>query len=150
MGTSTDAILALGFDLGEELPEKLFILDEERAERADYFEFDTWFKQNVFEEPEPDIEKDGDAWSAWYKRSNAALEEYPLNIIQHCSSDYPMWFLTFRGTIERAKRGNPVAIEYDFLNQQIPDDKLNFLKEFCDEFGIEWQEPKWHIFSMWG
>lgn len=142
MGVSTDAILAFGFDLGEELPEA-FSSDSSDAS----FEFDEWLQVRagaVYPEGHPGI--DSVEYRTYSDACKAALDACPVDLITHCSYDSPMRFLAIRGTHKRANRGYPVAI----TTPEIPPDAVAAMKAFCDEHGIEWQEPQWHIFSLWG
>jgi hypothetical protein len=136
MGQSTDALMAFGFDLGEEVPER-FAADEE-----DGFEADEFLLRD-YDAGIPDWTPDGppDYW----RKKDEALAKLPVDIITHCSGEYPMYFLAVRGTNRRACRGTPVAAE----QYQIGQDEIAALRAFCEKHGIEWQLPKWHIFSMW-
>ncbi len=141
MGQSTDAIIAFGFDLGEEIPESLSELmsqhehDPDQALAEDY--------GIALPEYAP-----GCDYKAYAAAMESALAGLKIDLIAHCSGDYPMYFLAARGSNKRASRGNPTALsENDFLiNHLLEKDAM---RAFCDRHGVEWQEPKWHIFSMW-
>lgn len=136
MGQSTDALMAFGFDLGEELPE-IFATDAEDGFDADEFllrDYDAGV-------PDWTPDRPTDYWCKKYE----ALAKLPVDIITHCSGEYPMYFLAVRGTNRRAYRGAPIVAE----QYQIGEDQIAALRAFCDKHGIEWQEPRWHIFSMW-
>jgi hypothetical protein len=146
MGTSTDAILAFGFDLGEqeELPDALLAACRDDDEGG--FAFDSLVAKEIglvepthgnYEAPE---------WPAHWKAKREAEAAYPLDLIGHCSGDYRMWFLAVRGTEQRARRGSPVAINE---LPQPPADRIEAMRAFCEGYGIEWQEPRWYIFSDW-
>lgn len=132
MGTSTDAILAFGLDLGEELPDTLTQLDPESEE--DYFDFDGW------------IWRRAGVKDAEYKVRSKAVKAFPFDLITHCSYDYPMYFLAARGTEQRARRGYPS----EALMIEATPEQVQAMRDFCAEFGIEWREPSWQIFSLWG
>lgn len=138
MGTSTDAILAFGFDLGEELPEALTAMPEDED---DSWEFEAWAAARAGLEPWSESRPD-DYW----ERRRAAIAATPYDLITHYSYDYPMYFLAARGTEVRAYRGTPKEID----TPEIPSATIDAMRAFCAEFGIEWQEPRWHIFSLWG
>jgi hypothetical protein len=131
MGTSTDAILAFGFDLGEELPEALTQMDEDADEAWD---FEAWLEDRL------------GLTDKEYKERRAAIDAFPFDLVIHCSYDYPMYFLAARGTEQTAKRGYPEAVA---MKEATPE-QAHAMRNFCEEFGIEWSEPKWHIFSLWG
>lgn len=138
MGISTNAILAFGFDLGEELPESLL-------GDSEYFDFEEWFASNKFSEAEPphgDYDRD---WPDYWRRKREAIAALPYDVISHCSGDYPMYFLAARGTDLTASRGYPAKV----VMPEISSDAIEAMRQFCTEAGIEWKEPDWHIFSMW-
>lgn len=133
MGTSANAILAFGFDLGEELPEALTHIDPEDDD-ADGWEFDQWI-----------VERLGLA-DQDYDVRRSAVQAFPFDLITHCSYDYPMYFLAARGTEQVARRGYPTAVA---MKEATPE-QVQAMRDFCAEFGIEWSEPQWQIFSLWG
>lgn len=136
MGVSTDALMAFGFDLGEELPES-FIYDEEEGFEADEFllrDYGTGF---------PEWQPDGP--SDYWKKREEALSKIPVDIITHCSGEYPMYFLAIRGTEHQARRGYPS----EAVQREIMSTEIDAMRAFCEKHAIEWQEPRWHIFSMW-
>lgn len=143
MGVSTDAILAFGFDLGEELPESLVGEDGDSGG----FEFEEWLKTKagiVYPEGHAGIKSP--AYTAYYEAGKALVEACPVDLITHCSYDYPMYFLAVRGTEVKAWRGHPKTVTTGPIKQS----QLNAMRKFCDDNGIPWQEPQWHIFSLWG
>lgn len=136
MGQSTDAILAFGFDLGEELPEKI---QEELDAINDNEGIESWLEMIAGVEPWSPEAKD------WWKRRDDAVAKIPVDFIRHCSGDYPMYFLAIRGTEMRASRGypEPITMPASIVGWR------EILRDFCAEHGIEYEEPDWHIFSMW-
>lgn len=137
MGQSTNAIMAFGFDLGEELPES-FTYEDEDGE----FEMDKFLAQ--------DFGIDMPEWtpgvgSEFFDKERAAISKIPVEIIDHCSGDYPMHFLAVRGTENSARRGYPEKAPQRPIEQS----EIDALRAFCEKHDIEWQEPCWHIFSMW-
>jgi hypothetical protein len=141
MGVSTDALMAFGFDLGEELPESFtaYLGDDENGEG---FEADEFLLRD-YDAGIPEWTPDGPP-DYWHKRSEA-LGKLPVEIIAHCSGEYPMYFLAVRGTECQARRGYPSeAVQRDIALREI-----GAMRAFCEKHGIEWQEPRWHIFSMW-
>lgn len=125
MGVSTDGILVFGIDLGEELPE---FLEE--------FE-DVWwdFTNSISGETE-------------YEKRSEFRKNYPLDLVTYCSHEYPMYILAINGTETNVSRGYTEEIDPD--DMKVPEDKIAALKAFCEEYDIEWQEPKWLLASMWG
>lgn len=139
MGTSTDAILAFGFDLGEELPESLEAAEDEG------FDFDEWLAAKLGL-PEWREGMTDDERTTHYATKRAAIEAFPVDLITHCSYDCPMYFLAVRGTETSARRGYPQEV----ATPEIDPEKLSALRAFCEQNNIEWSEPKWQIFSLWG
>lgn len=144
MGTSTDAIIAYGFDLGaeEDLPEHLSALlckhehEVEPALAEDHgLNWPAW--------------QAGGGYAAYEAAQNAVLKQIPIDLIAHCSGEYTMYFLAARGSNQKARRGYPQALEPADLNADKFAPAVDAMRAFCDRHGIEWQEPKWHIFSWW-
>ncbi|UVD36529.1 hypothetical protein RCXUPER_111 [Rhodobacter phage RcXuper] len=140
MGTSTDAILAYGFDLGEDLSEHgdLARIDEE-------FDGD----EDAFFEAELGIPAYGEPGRPSYDEIEKLKATLPVTLIRHCSGDYPMYFLALPGTKREASRGAPEAIEINSL--RVSTDAVTALMKWCEDHGIEVPEegPHWHIFSYW-
>ena len=150
MGTSTDGILAYGFDLGEDFG---FDWDDE-SPRPAWTESDDYEAWNVvllaahgFTEPEPDWGTDREAWQAWDERKGAALEEIGVEFVMHCSEQCTMWILAAEH-YENA-RGFPVEIP----NLDVPDNADERLAWATDVLGLtkfQGQQPKWLLASWWG
>lgn len=136
MGTSTNAYLAFGVDLGEEYPEAFANEDDD----FDWFILD----QAGF----PDLEDGADeaATLAHYRKRRAVIDTFPYDMQTHCSYDYPMYFLCIRKTLQMASRGETTEVEFPEITEQ---DRKDFI-DFCVRHGIGAVEPKWHIFSLWG
>lgn len=142
MGVSTDAIIAFGFDLGEETPSFL----KPNGDDESSIEFEE-FVTNEAGINYPDGFRYGTPeYTAYSEARDAALKACPVDVVMHCSYDYPMYFLAVRGTEVNASRGNPKKVE----QQQIDFTAVGAMREWCKNHGVEWQEPAWHIFSMWG
>ena len=139
MGVSTDAILAFGFDLGEELPESLMGDNE-------HFDFDEWFESQVFDVSPPDHEDYQRDWPEYWQAKRSAIAALPYEVITHCSYDYPMYFLAARGSDTRAKRGYPAGVS----TPDVAPATIEAMRKFCDDYGIQWERPRWMIFSLWG
>jgi hypothetical protein len=150
MSTSTDGILAYGFDLGESYG---FDWDDEEPQ-PDWIESDEYEAHNTvllaahgFTEPEPDIYTQRDAWKAWDNRKNQALKEIGVELVMHCSDSCTMWILAAKHFENR--RGYPVEIP----NLDLPDNADERLAWAVDVLGLkafEGQQPKWLLASWWG
>ena len=132
MGTSTDAILVYGFEIGSE---------DEPPEFLEAFDGD-------FDEYLNDISglpKYGESGHT-FEAQWAWRDSCPADMTMHCSYDYPMYILAVRGTKTTAYRGYPKEIK----SLAIDEAKVSAFREWCEANGIEYQEPKWLLVSMWG
>lgn len=149
MGVSTDAIIAFGFDLGEDKPECM----EEYDDFEDFIAHaEGWADPSPSGSPE---------WDAWYKthepEMKAAWEEKrkivaacPVEIIYHCSCEWAMFVVAIRGTETRAWRGSPRELGTAETVLRVDPARVERAKAWCEKVGIPWSEPKWLLFSMWG
>lgn len=128
MGQSTDGILVFGIDLGEDMPE--FLEEHEN---------DWWSFMDAIS---------GLADHPDYEKRRKFREEHGADLVSYCSYDYPMYILAINGTERRVKRGYITEIDPESLT--VPQEKIDALKKFCEEYDIEWHEPKWLLVSMWG
>lgn len=150
MGVSTDAILAFGFNIADEdeMPEKLAAAGHDPEEYDGYFDFDLVVAREVgLTEPTGPYESNKELYSAYFEAKRKAAAAYPLDVIAHCSGECPMRFLAVRGTEVNASRGNPVRLTDYF--PLITVEQIRAMRDFCERYEIEWQEPGWHLFSMW-
>jgi hypothetical protein len=132
MGTSTDAIVAFGFNLGEEWPEALKVGGEECTD------FEDWISEHL---GLGDWQQDG-----YFARKREAVRAFPVDIITHCSYDCPNYFIAVRGTEQRAHRGYPKKLELSAIDECM----ITALRQFCGQNEIPWEQPAWHTFSLWG
>jgi len=141
MGQSTDGIIAFGFDLGEDLSEHgdLDQIDEE-------FEGD----EDAFFEAALGIPAYGEPGRPSYAEIEELKKALPVQIIRHCSGDYPMYFLALPGTKKEASRGTPEA--FDVTELSVSTTAVTAFMKWCEDHGIEVPEegPRWHLFSYWG
>lgn len=132
MGVSNDAIIAYGLDLGEEIPEGLQALYDQH-------------EVDGFEELIDALT--GIAKEDWVTRFRAR-DNFPVELIGHCSYDYPMYFLAIRGTQKRASRGCPEPVSIDHF--KISNEQIIAFNRFCVDIGVDPAEAYWQIFSMNG
>lgn len=141
MGQSTNAYLAFGIDLGEDVEWPNALSDGE-----DYPDLDAYIaKKAGLVEPTNTRYQDPE-WHAYFLAKEAAAKAFPLELESHCSGDYPMWVLCLRNTLQMASRGETVAVKM----REIHPDEIALMKAFCEEHGLAWSEPDWLIFSYWG
>ena len=155
MGTSTDAIICIGYDLDEdhELP-----WGEEESEHEDV---DDWwreysgFKAKCFKPfveggYAPGVDRGDPRIGEWFAEKRAWDEDHPLpvEVVWHCSYDYPMYVVAIPGSVVTASRGE--ALDVSDLYQPTPED-IAALKAFMRLIGVEPEgEPKRILCSMWG
>ncbi len=92
-----------------------------------------------------------DVMKAYYAEQKAweAAHPLPVEVVLHCSYDYPMTILAVPGTSKSASRGYPEPIDQSALT--VTDAQREALLAFCREYEIEIPgEPKWWLSSMYG
>lgn len=152
MGQSTDAILCYGveFEEGYEFP----------WDQGDWKgDFERWwaegvrgfkFSKQVYGESDrlPGV-TDADVsnyWGEYYAFLKA--NPLPVELVHHCSGDYPMYILAVTGTVTTASRGYPKVIE---RTPRTGAEKAEDFHQFCNEHGIELDKPlQWLLCSYWG
>lgn len=149
MGQSTDGIIFFGFNLGSS--DDGFSLDELWGVGVDDADWEAEYakRKGILPPSEeyddsPEVQKKHhDYWEV--KRKLVAAE--PCSIDFHCSGDYPVYYVSIKRTQKRARRGYPEELTVTDFN--VRDSEVQQLKEFCEFMGIEWQEPKWWLASLW-
>lgn len=130
MGVSTDGILVFGIELGEELPEFL----------EDFYDIWWDFTDSISGVAEDDPKR--------CEKRRDFRDNFPVELVSHCSYEYPMYILAVKGTKITASRGSPKVIDPTSL--VVSPEKIEKLRKFCEEYRIEWEEPEWYLCSMWG
>lgn len=126
MGTSTNGILCWGIPLPEE--------DESPAFMGEHTDFEDWLDEEL-----------GLVGKSWTERQEA-WDAYPVDLVRHCSCEYPMWIVIPRGAQVTATRGDPTLVQLtDFIVAQ---DHINEFTEWCYERGIV-DEPGLYVCSLW-
>ncbi len=136
MGVSTDAILAYGYNLNDDIE------IDDKVEGYDIV-------YNMTDRLLASIVGFTDVWTSedttYWDRKRAAQKLLGLEIITHCSFEDPLYFLATTSTW--ASRGYPERIESLDIDPTW-DDKLTKALEIL---GIEPKEKfGWHLFSVWG
>lgn len=152
MGQSTDAIIAYGFDLGEdhELPWAEHDGIEEWWDELTGFEpSDYPFDENECYDDTPERRERVEAYFA--ERAEWRREHpLPIQEIRHCSGDYPMIFIAAKGSQIRAHRGYPKPFAAQDLVESVGVREADQLIQFCIDHKIERPNPiGWQLFSMW-
>lgn len=162
MGQSTDAIIAFGVDLGEDLPfpeeDDDLDLGHYLAKRAghinpysevpDAINFGPYAEFKVWEEEHPE-------WKAkskeWFRIGRELEEAAPIEIVYHCSYECSMFILAAKGTVKRASRGYPEEFDPGQLPANGNGIDVPVIRKFCEEQELPaFDDPKWLLFSMWG
>ena len=86
------------------------------------------------------------------KRAFAEAHPLPVELVNYCSGDYPMYILAAKDTCQSASRGN--AEEFAPAKLTVTPEQTEQLLDFCRKH-IEWEggnppEPKWYLSSYWG
>jgi len=130
MGTSTDANIAYGIDLGEDMwgwP---------------------WYNEDRYDANEDPL----DLFYEWNKKEYG--EDSPFEIFWHCSYECPMYILGLKGTELTANRGDAVDFEPSKLQEEVSDDRKKLLTDMIAKYNIKGDggvpEPSWLLFSLWG
>lgn len=127
------------------------------SQKAIWAEYYAWEKDNKTGDYAKDqglVERYEKLHPQWRKRLNnyyddarRVRDDCPVELVTHCSYDYPMYILAVKGTEVTASRGYPEEISEDSLI--ISDDKMDDFREFCETYKIK-GDPRWWLVSMWG
>lgn len=89
----------------------------------------------------------------WRKKLDKSYEDQrkvdndcPIELITHCSGEYPMDIVAVKGTTTKAWGGEPKEIS----GFEVDPKKLEAAAEFCRQHGIPFENPKWLLASYWG
>lgn len=148
MGVSTDAILVYGIDLCDEEGETpLFMQNDD----GDEIEFDDVLLNDAGYAPWGWDADDAvcEPYEVYSARRKDAQEQAGVELVTHCSGDYPMYILAVSGAGMSASRGIPLAVDVPILNMNQLEGREK-LRVFCKCHDIPWVEPKWMLCSYWG
>lgn len=153
MGVSTDGQICYGIQLEEdaELPWDETHdgdIDEWWLEASGWVDiYKPWTAEGNYA---PGWTEADPRFAAYYADRKAWVEAHPLPVemVNCCSGDYPMWIAAVPGTSYSASRGYP---EKFFPHElMIPGDALDALREFLERYDIETDgEPAWYLSSYW-
>lgn len=169
MGVSTDGILVFGVNLGERGEVDLPWGTDEEDDFEEWFhslhglsnthlwdEYEAWAKTpvataiaggsnervRVYEAAHPAWRE---ALDDLYDRRRETLKEAPIEIVRHCSGDYPMFIVGVPGTLTTAHRGSPEPI----TTLEVDPQRVEAARAFCAEHDIPFEDPAWLLASMW-
>lgn len=144
MGTSTDAILAYGFNLGG-LDKGISFKGFDDGDMPEWAEGD--FDEAVHKRLLASVGFD-EKWSkeneGFFARKREAERLLRVELVYHCSSEYPMYILSAKAF--SANRGYPVTVDFN-----IPADADKHLQEAAEvlELDLGNRTPRWLLASYW-
>jgi len=152
MGTSTNGEICYGIicDEGAEFPW------DERGEIEEWWLLDVLKYKSPFELYDHKgqyingVVPSKDKLSEYYDHRHSFLKANPLpvELVNYCSLDYPIYILAVPGSIKRASRGYPIV--FDPAKLTVSFDQVQALLDFCEDHGIEVGEAGWVLSSYWG
>lgn len=153
MGVSTDGIICYGIKFDEEYG---FPWNDDDIDIEDWWRVVSGFAPSVeiYDEQGGYINgtrPDGSVIDRYYEELRKWDKENPLPVqeVNYCSGDYPLYILAIPGTVKRASRGFPEAFRPEEL--LFPEDARQALIDFCDKYSIDYEdEPQWYLASYWG
>ena len=145
MGQSTDAILVCGVDFGDDLPEvfQKYMGDMDK----EHFDFEDFLchESGIFLEENSTKSQ----FDSWYKRRNEVRDACPVEMIFHCSGEYPMYILAVKGTETTAWRGDPKLLNLREVQDSLSFQSVGLFEKWCKDHEIEKSNPDWLLCSMW-
>ena len=136
MGQSTNAILFYGYSLGEDFEWP----NEELKEDPDEY-----YAKSMGVAPPEHVDYDSDEWSAYWDAKQTACEASGCGIGQHCSGDYPIYFV--HAKCITSYRGDETGICFAEYGTAIMTEQL---KRYAAVLGLPFHEPQWLLVSYWG
>lgn len=136
MGISSNAMLYFGFPVGDNDEPPAFLEDRDNEDGL-VEAFDDMI-----------CEKAGLAPDAEYDERSKVIKASPVEMQIYCSYEWPMFLLCVRGAEHMVHRGYTAEITPE--NMIVEPAKIAAFKIWCEANGIEWQEPKWLLCSMYG
>ena len=156
MGVSTDAILCYGFLVGDE---------GGGYEGLEWLPEDQYGEQMGFEEfvaglyglakPAEFLDRSVAERFAYYDKKRVLLAGVGVQLVSHCSDQYPMFVLAAKKSWSVANRGLPKELGQWVGGKieealTVQDEWTAQLRDFCEKAGIPFVEPQWILCSTWG
>lgn len=154
MGTSTNAYLLYGYDLGGADGGWKFqgLAEDDYEWEPDWLDDGYGIEESALRKlrlaagfTEDDYRAEG-----YFKRRDAVDEQIGVEIESHCSGDYPMYvlaakkFTAYRGDVETIPADLPALVSAEDL-----DGKLARALEVLDFRPVQ-ERPQWLLVSYWG
>jgi hypothetical protein len=77
------------------------------------------------------------------------MPKLPVELVNYCSGDYPMYLLAIKGTQKTANRGYPTLLKPEDLT--VPEEKITAFKEFLTRYELKSDsEIGWYLTSYMG
>jgi len=158
MGVSTDGQICYGILLDEEV--ELPWGDDKYDDGI----YDWWvYTVKGYEPPFEMFDDDGEYIGGESNWTTQQIDHYfehlwlfrkqnplPVELVNVCSNDYPIYIIAAPETCVRATRGYPLPFEPSQLDNVSLAQKEELIK-FCDDYEIEYDgEPQWYLSSYWG
>jgi hypothetical protein len=157
MGTSTDALLCYGYDIGGAERWKFTEADDGQLPSLGWYDDDGDDVITAAEEHLVHVIGNlhpGDSWRSegYYDRRSVAEERVGVTFVTHCSQEYPLYVMVAAASVTRARRGDVEVIDAPELVQ--PSTLRHYdeqLAAACDALGLHPPvEPQWLLVSWWG
>lgn len=139
MGVSTDGIFCYGFELNEDFEKP-------------WADFDDWIAEKLGKVQHPRVafsEATKSEYHVFWEKRKAFVESSPVELVIHCSHEYPAEILAIRGTVVSAYRGYPKAVSIGEL-QAVAASKLDAFRVALINLHLPVKEPTWLLCSFWG
>lgn len=158
MGQSTDGQICFGIMIDEGA--EPFPWDED--DEDGYGDIDEWWMKingytppfEIWEENSaeylPGVTEEMRDEYYTHRREWKKANPLPVELVHHCSGDYPMYIIALPETYKNASRGYPEPLELtDF---EVSAERAMELVHFCEKYGIDIGEeyPRWWLSSYWG
>jgi len=154
MGQSTNAQLCYGIAFDE---------DTEFPWHGEQFdgEIEQWWRELLGYKPSFEIYDEDGNYLGGVEPSKEKIKAYyaerdqfdkdhpslPVEVVSHCSGEYPMYILAVPGTLQIAHRGYPEIVKPE--NLYVSPGRVDALVAFCNAHGIQVSPPEWWLSSNW-
>lgn len=153
MGVSTDGQICYGvlFEEGFHFP------------WGESYDIEDWWMRTSGYKPSVEIYNEKGEYINGVRPERSVLDNYfeergkfrdehpvPVEMVNACSYDYPVWIVALKETFFKANRGYPVIIKEEniIITEEQRTALLDFFKKF--DIDIEGKEPNWYLSSYWG
>lgn len=157
MGVSTDGQICYGviLDEDEESPWQDEIFDGDIDEWWVYYILGFKHSFEIYTQAGEyinGVEPSKDRINQYYQEKRdfeQANQKLPVELVNYCSGDYPMYILAIPDTCNSARRGYPEKFNPGKLT--VTSEQIQVLLDFCEKYAIKYKgEPAWYLSSYWG